>query len=70
MMAPKLNAHCSQVTIKNLQNMHEKPLPPTGARMGLSGVSGLGPPARQGTTHGWTERPPRPGLVGWRMSRW
>jgi hypothetical protein len=29
MMATKLNA---QVIIKNLQNMHEKPLPPTGAR--------------------------------------
>jgi hypothetical protein len=29
MMATKLNA---QVTIKNLQNMHKKSLPPTGAR--------------------------------------
>jgi hypothetical protein len=29
MMATKLNA---QVIIKNLQNMHEKSLPPTGAR--------------------------------------
>ena len=29
MMATKLNA---QVIIKNLQNMHEKNLPPTGAR--------------------------------------
>ena len=29
MMATKLNA---QVAIKNLQNMHEKSLPPTGAR--------------------------------------
>jgi hypothetical protein len=56
MMGIKLNA---QVMIKNLRNMHEKSLPPTGARRRMespkSGVSGLpvpvGPPARQGTTH-------------------
>jgi hypothetical protein len=56
MMGTKLNA---QVAIKNLQNMHAKSLPPTGAReedMELEyddhQESGLGPPARQGTTHG------------------
>jgi hypothetical protein len=55
MMATKLNA---QVIIKNLQNMHEKSLPPTGApEKDGTGVSGLGPPARQGTTHGRTFRP-------------
>ncbi len=40
MMATKLNA---QVTIKNLQNMHEKPLiflPPTGARRRMEGQVG------------------------------
>jgi hypothetical protein len=31
MMGSKLNAHW-QVIIRDLQNMHEKPLPPTGAR--------------------------------------
>ncbi len=33
MMGIKLNAQvCTQVIINNLQNMHEKSLPPTGAR--------------------------------------
>ena len=33
MMGIELNAQvCTQVMIKNLQNMHEKSLPPTGAR--------------------------------------
>jgi hypothetical protein len=31
MMGSKLNAHW-QVIIRDLKNMHEKPLPPTGAR--------------------------------------
>ena len=48
----KFNA---QVIIKNLQNMHEKSLPPTGARRRM-GLSGLGPPVGKGTvpmtTHG------------------
>ncbi len=63
MIGTKLNA---QVIIKNLQNMHSKSLPPTGARgrnlgltqPGRARVSGLGPPARQGTTYGRTQRPP------------
>ncbi len=59
MIGIKLNA---QVIIKNLQNMHAKSLPPTGARAReiASGarISGLGPPARQGITHGRTQRPP------------
>jgi hypothetical protein len=43
MMATKLNAQ-PQVIIKNLQNMHEKSLPPTGARDAEkdgTGASGL-----------------------------
>ncbi len=57
MMATKLNA---QVIIKNLQNMHEKSLPPTGARRrmeleyqdsGCARLQGRGPP------HGRTFRP-------------
>ncbi len=50
----------AQVIIKNLQNMHAKSLPPTGARarLELEYLTGLGPPARQGTTHGRTQRPP------------
>jgi hypothetical protein len=66
MMGIKLNAQ----VIKNLQNMHEKSLPPTGAsgtgarmRMELPGVSGLGPPATQGATHGRTQPPPASGGV-------
>ena len=57
MMETKLNA---QVIIKILQNMHEKSLPPTGAKEDGTGVSGLpvGPTARQGTTHRRTQRPP------------
>ena len=57
MMGAKLNA---QVIIKNLQNMHEKSLPPTGARrrMELEYQDSVRPPARQGTTHGRTKRPP------------
>ena len=44
MMGIKLNA---QVIIKNLQNMHEKSLPPTGARKRMElDFPGLGPPAR------------------------
>jgi hypothetical protein len=56
----ELNA---QVIIKNIQNMHEKPLPPTGARMrmelareyqdwarlqGTGNLKGLGPHTAQG----------------------
>jgi hypothetical protein len=61
----KLNAHW-QVIIKNLENMHAREVTPAhgsaseddGAR-----ISGLGPPARQGTTHGRTQRPPSHGGV-------
>jgi hypothetical protein len=61
MMGTKLNA---QVIIENLQNMHEKSLPPTGAqkRMALkyqdwARLQGRGP-----HTGGHNDR-----LVGWRM---
>jgi hypothetical protein len=56
MLGTKLNA---QVIIKNLQNMHAKSLPPTGARarLELEYQDSRGPPARQGTTHGRTQRP-------------
>ncbi len=55
----KLNAQVTSI-IKNLQNMHEKSLPPTGARrrMELEQHQDWGPPPRQGTTHGRTQRPP------------
>jgi hypothetical protein len=65
MMGIKLNA---QVTIKNLQNAHEnfEATPPTVTVTGAGSakddglrVSGLGPPARQGTTHRRAQRPPR-----------
>jgi hypothetical protein len=65
MMATKLNA--AQVIIKNLQNMPPaaREVPPAhgGAEKDGTGVSGLGPPARQGTvtTHGRTDR-----TIGWR----
>ena len=57
MIGTKLNA---QVIIKNLQNMHGKSLPPVdgSAREIGARILGLGPPARQGTTHGRTQRPP------------
>jgi hypothetical protein len=61
MLGTKLNA---QVTIKNLQNMHAKSLPPTGARARLeleyqdwARLQGRGP-----HTGG-----PKDRLVGWRM---
>jgi hypothetical protein len=63
MIGTKLNA---QVIIKNLQNMHAKSLPPTGARgrmeleyqdWACAQLEGRGP-----HTGG-----PRDGLVGWRM---
>jgi hypothetical protein len=61
MMGTKLNA---QVSIKNLQSMHEKSLPPTGARRRMeleyqdwARLQGRGP-----HTGG-----PKDRLVGWRM---
>ena len=64
MMATKLNA---QVIIKNLQNMHEKSLPPTGARRRMelayqdwARLQGRGP-----HTGGPFDR-----TIGWRSSRW
>jgi hypothetical protein len=61
MMGTKLRVN-ARVIIKNflnLQNMHEKSLPPTGALAKEDGAgvvsdseSGLGPPARQGTSLG------------------
>jgi hypothetical protein len=63
MMGSKLNAHW-QVIIRDLQNMHEKPLPPTGARRRMeyqdrARLQGRGP---------HTGGPKGPGrLVGWRM---
>ena len=60
MMGTKLNA---QVIIKNLRNLHEKSLPPTGARRTMeleleyqdwARLQGLQP---ERTTHGWTFRP-------------
>ena len=61
MMGTKLNA---QVSIKNLQSMHEKSLPPTGARRRMeleyqdwARLQGRGP-----HTGG-----PKGRLVGWRM---
>jgi hypothetical protein len=55
MMATKLNA---QVIIKNLQNMHEKSLPPTGARRRMElAYQDWARLQRQGTTHGRTFRP-------------
>ncbi len=61
MIGTKLNA---QVTIKNIQNMHAKSPPPTGARGRMEQESGPGQPARQGTTHGRTQRPPSgPGVA-------
>ncbi len=63
-MATKLNAQVIMI-IKNLQSMHEKSLPPTGARrrMELASYQDWArlrlPAARQGTTgtHGRTFRP-------------
>ena len=53
----KLNA---QVIIKNLQTMHEKSLPPTGARrrMELEYQDRARLKGTEGTTHGRTLRPP------------
>ncbi len=65
MIGTKLNA---QVTIKNLQNMHAKSLPPTGARgrMELEYQDCQWPGARlQGS--GPHTGGPRDRLVGWRM---
>jgi hypothetical protein len=62
MMGIKLNA---QVTIKNLQNMHdsERSLPPTGARRRMELEFQTGPACKAGDhTGGCYGR-----LVGWRM---
>ncbi len=59
MIGTKLNAH-HDVIIKNLQNMHAKSLPPTGARgrIELEYQDWARLLARLGTTHGWSKRPP------------
>ena len=62
-MLNRLNA---QVIIKNLQNMHEKSLPPTGERRRMEleyyqdWARLQGSP---GTTHGRTLRPPDDGVA-------
>jgi hypothetical protein len=68
MIGTKLNAqviiknlpeHAREVTRDRAVHVHSGGRPAHGsARENAAGISGLGPPARQGTTHGRTQRPP------------
>ena len=57
MIGTKLNA---QVIIKNLQSSHAREVTPAHGSASEVGarIPGLGPPARQRTAHGRTQRPP------------